>query len=72
MHILDFSTVSYQFYIIPIQIIEEDAILNYYFEAKCACLAAMLDSISGHACLSWPARLQIFPNFLTKTLLYLS
>ena len=47
MHILDFSTVSYQkyqFYIIPIQIILEDAILNFYFESKCACLAAMLDS----------------------------
>ena len=32
MHILDFSTVSYQkcqFYIIPIQIIYEDAILNF-------------------------------------------
>ena len=40
---------SFQFYIIPIQIIEEDAILNYYFEAKCACLAVILDSISGHA-----------------------
>jgi ACT domain-containing protein len=51
MHILDFSTVSYQkyqFYIIPIKIIYEDAILNFYFESKCACLAAMLDSISGH------------------------
>jgi hypothetical protein len=22
--------------------------LNFYFESKCACLAAMLDSISGH------------------------
>ena len=22
--------------------------MNFYFEAKCACLAAMLDSISGH------------------------
>jgi hypothetical protein len=26
--------------------------LNFYFESKCACLAAMLDSISGHGTFS--------------------